>query len=66
MIGLKELQQKYNKGNNYFRTILCRPEFNQFRVDQNDRKFYVFNDCENFHKMFKFYLQNTKKYRPKG
>lgn len=63
VITINELCKKYNKSSNYFRILLCRPEFNQFRVDQNDRKFYVFKDCENFHKMLKFIMNlKTKKY----
>ena len=65
-INLNELKIIYKRSISFLRANLCRPEFNQFRIDQNDRKFYVFKDCENFHKMFKYYLQNKKKYRPKG
>jgi len=61
-IGLKELQEKYNKGSNYFRTLLCRPEFNQFRID-NNQKFFVMDDSNNFHKMLKHVIGiKSKKY----
>lgn len=60
-IGLKELQEKYNKGSNYFRTLLCRPEFNQFRLPTSS--FFVFDDSDNFHKMLKYIINlKTKKY----
>ena len=60
MITLKELQQKYNKGSNYFRTLLCRPEFNQFRLEKH---FFVFDNSDNFHKMLKFIINlKSKKY----
>ena len=49
MIGLKELCKKYGYGDVHFRTLLCRPEFNQFRVPASSH--YVFDDSKNFHKM---------------
>ena len=44
-IGLKELINKYNRGSNFFRTILCRPEFNQFRLE---KQFFVFDNSKEF------------------
>ena len=45
MIGLDELIKKYNRGTNFFRTILCRPEFNKFRLE---KQFFVFDNSKEF------------------
>lgn len=56
MITLKELCKKYKKSVTYFRTILCRPEFNQFRVGKK----YLFNDDPNLHSMIKFTIKKSE------
>ena len=56
MITLKELSKKYNFSEGHFRTLLCRPEFNQFRGNN----FYTMDDSYNFHKMLQHIL-NIKK-----
>ena len=61
MIGLEKIIEKYGYTQGYFRTLLCRPEFNQFRLPTNS--FFVFDDSDNFHKMLKFIINlKTKKY----
>lgn len=44
-INLEGLINKYNRGSNFFRTILCRPEFNKFRLE---KQFFVFNNSNEF------------------
>lgn len=56
MITLKELSKKYGFSEGYFRTLLCRPEFNQFRID----KFFIFDNSGNFHKMLKYIIKIKK------
>ena len=59
-INLKEISKRYDKSETYFKIILCRPEFNQFRTDI----FFVFDDSVNFHKMLKHIINlKTKKYK---
>lgn len=60
MITLKEICKKYGYSTTHFRTLLCRPEFNQFRIPSN--KYFIFDDSDNFHKMLKFAL-NLRKYK---
>jgi len=60
-IGLKEISKKYGFSEGHFRTLLCRPEFNQFRLPTSS--FFVFDDSSNFHKMLKHIINlKTKKY----
>ena len=44
-INLKDIELKVHKGSNFLRTILCRPEFNKYRV-LNTKNCFI--DCENF------------------
>lgn len=44
-INLKEIEARVNKGSNFLRTVLCRPEFNKYRVPNTKN---IFIDCENF------------------
>ena len=53
MITLKEISKKYGFSEGHFRTLLCRPEFNQFRID----KFFIFDNSGNFHKMLKYIIK---------
>ena len=59
-IDIKQLAEKYHKSTTYFRAILCRPEFNQFNISKEIRKF-IFKDETNFHKMLIFFME--KKYK---
>lgn len=61
-ITIKQLSLKYNKSISYFNTILCRPEFNQFIIKYRCKKGggKAFNDCNNFHKMLKFFIDRKK------
>jgi hypothetical protein len=56
MITLKELSKKYGFSEGHFRTLLCRPEFNQFRGNN----FYIMDDSYNFHKMLQYILKIKK------
>ena len=56
MITLNDLCKKYNKSTTYFRTILCRPEFNQFRAEKK----YLFNDDPNLHSMIRFTIRRSE------
>lgn len=47
VIGLKELSERYTQGTGWLRTILCRGEFNKFRV--KGRTYYKFEDSKMFH-----------------
>ena len=63
-ITVKELCTKYNKSISYFTTILCRPEFNQFRITDKSQRGgnkYIYNDCINFHKMLVFFLEKKNR-----
>ena len=44
-IGLNDLKNRYNRSDNFFRTILCRPEFNKFRLK---KQFFTFKDSKEF------------------
>ena len=59
-IDIKQLAERYHKSTTYFRSILCRPEFNQFNISKEMRKF-IFKDEPNFHKMLIFFME--KKYK---
>lgn len=48
MIGLKQLSKKYGYSEGHLRVLLCRPEFNQFRLE---RKFFTFNNSKEFIKL---------------
>lgn len=50
----KELSKRYGYGVNYYRNILCRPEFNQFLAGGGK---YIFFDSDNFNKMLKFVIK---------
>ena len=45
IIGLENLSKKYKFGIGHIRTLLCRPEFNKYRV-LNTKNCFI--DCENF------------------
>lgn len=55
MIGLKQLSKKYGYSEGHLRVLLCRPEFNQFRIPTNC--YYTFEDSKNFHKVLKFIIK---------
>lgn len=50
VVGLKELSIKHKKALGYFRTILCRPEFNKFvaptPLGQQRSMFWFYNSDE--------------------
>lgn len=53
VIGIKELAQKHNKTTGYFRTILCRPEFNKFNAPTpvgRQRSMFWYHNCDGFKK----------------
>jgi hypothetical protein len=50
----KELSERYGYGINYYRNILCRPEFNQFLSGLGK---FVYFDSDNFNKMVKFVIK---------
>jgi hypothetical protein len=57
MITLNKLIEKYGYGENYFRTLLCRPEFNQFRAKKN---FYIMDGSDNFYKVLEHIIKLKK------
>lgn len=61
MINIKELCKKYKYSEITFRTLLCRPEFNQFRLPSCSH--FTFDNSDNFHKVLKFVLNLKRKKR---
>ena len=68
VIGLKDLSKKYSRTLGYFRTILCRPEFNKFVAPTpfgQQRSMFWFYNSDEFKKSLNniIYLKNTAKGR---
>lgn len=59
MIKLKELSQQYGYAEGHLRVLLCRSEFNQFRLPC--RGYFNFDNSDNFHKMLKFIIKLKQK-----
>ena len=53
------LAKIHAKSNSFMNMILCRPEFNQFRVDMNDN-YFKFRDDINLHRMIRFIIKQKK------
>ena len=52
-IDVKGLAEKYNMGTNFFRTIMCRPEFNKLQQPKTVGKARTvcnFKDCAELYK----------------
>ena len=53
------LSKIHGKSNSFMNMILCRPEFNQFRIDMDDNYFKFKNDV-NLHKMIRFIIKQKQ------
>lgn len=60
VITINELCKKYKKSRGFFTTLLCRPEFNKFKVQMIKIKF-AFEDCLEFHKIIFNFINNRRR-----
>ena len=63
-LDVKELSEKYNMGVNFFRTILCRPEFNCLRQPKTvgkSRTICNFKNCPELHTKIRYIIALKKR-----
>jgi len=58
-VGVSKLSKQHNKSNSFMNMILCRPEFGQYRKDNNEG-YFKFRDDINLHKQIKFIINQKQ------
>ena len=55
-LTIKKLAKIHNKSQSFMNMILCRPEFGQYRKN-NDDGYFKFNDDINLHRQIRFIIK---------
>ena len=58
-VGTSKLAKIHGKSNSFMNMILCRPEFGQYRKN-NDDGYFKFNDNINLHKQIRFIIKQKE------
>ena len=58
-VGISKLAKIHGKSESFMNMILCRPEFGQYRKDDDDGYFKFINDI-NLHKQIRFIIKQKQ------
>ena len=58
-LSIKKLAKIHNKSQSFMNMILCRPEFGQYRKDNEDGYFKFINDV-NLHRQIRFIINQKE------